>query len=329
MSETASGSASGADARGMPTCPSTALPPPVTPYGAPARQPEGLWPRTRGQAREALRRYGQLTAPWRLLPDYLIIGAKRGGTTSLARWLVEHPEVRPMFPARETRKGAYYFDVNFGRGPAWYRSHFPARLAHGQRERLAGRRLLLGDATPYYLHHPHAPLRARRVVPAARIIVLLRDPVERAHSHWLERWNQGIEWLSFEDALAAEPTRLAGEEARMLAEPGYASFAHQHWSYVDQGRYERGLTRWLAHFGREQVLILRSEDLYEDPAAVFAQVLDFLGLSPWTPPGFARWNNQDRPRIDDHLETWLRTELSPSIRAVERLLERPMGWPVS
>ena len=202
-------------------------PPPMTPYGARHRPPEGLRPRSRAKARAAIRTFGQLTAGLRALPDYLIIGTKRGGTTSLARWLLEHPEVRPLFPARETRKGTYYFDVNYGRGQDWYQSHFPTRISHRLAERRHGRSLLLGEATPYYLYHPHAPLRARQLVPGAKIIALLRHPVDRTHGHWAERSRQGVEPLTFEAALEAEPGRLAGEEERMLADPSYVSFVHQ------------------------------------------------------------------------------------------------------
>ena len=215
-------------------------PPPVTPYGARHRPPPGRAAAGRARVLQGIRSFGQLTAGLRADPDYLIIGTKRGGTTSLARWLLDHPDVRPLFPGRETRKGTYYFDVNYGRGHRWYRSHFPTRGAHDLRQRALGRRLLVGEATPYYLHHPHAANRAGQLVPRARVIALLRHPVDRTHGHWAERHRQEVEPLGFVDALAAEPARLAGEEERMLVDPGYVSFAHQHYSYVDQSRYAEG-----------------------------------------------------------------------------------------
>ncbi len=300
--------------------------PRMTPYGSPYMEPEGAWPKVRGQLRELLRKYGQVTAPLRGGPDYLVIGTKRGGTTSIARWLLAHPEVRPLFPARETRKGTYYFDINFGRGESWYRSHFPTRIAHGLRESIAGRRLLVGEATPYYLHHPHAAVRARRFAPDARVIVLLRDPVERSYSHWVERTRNGVENLSYREAIEAEADRIEGEEARMLDDPSYVSFPHQHFSYVDQGRYSRGLKRWLDVFPPEQVLVLRSEDLYEDPAAVYNQVLDFLDLSPHTPEEFSAFNKKPKEDPDPELAREIRAELAPSIQELEELLGRPMGW---
>lgn len=300
--------------------------PPMTPYGARYVPPVGARRRAQAGARHGIRTFGQLTAALRALPDYLIIGTKRGGTTSLARWLLEHPDVRPLFPARETRKGTYYFDVNHARGEAWYRSHFPTRIAHGRHQRQAGHPLLLGEATPYYLHHPHAPARAAQLVPQAKVIALLRHPVDRAQGHWAERVRQGVETLSFPQAVEAEPARLAGEEERMLADPRYVSFAHQHWSYVDQGRYARGLGRWLDAYPRHQVLVLRSEDLYADPAATYGQVLSFLGLADHRPSSLKGHNRSTNDQIEPGLRAHLQELLAPDIEQAETLLGRDLGW---
>lgn len=304
----------------------SATEPRMTPYGSPYVKPEGLKRQLRAQLRDGVRIYGTMTARWRVTPDYLIIGAKRGGTTSLARWVLEHPDVRPLFPARETRKGAYYFDVNYGRGEAWYRSHFPTRSAMAQAAKKAGRRQLVGEATPYYLHHPHAAIRARRLAPEAKVIALLRDPAERAYSHWVERTRNQVETLAFSDAVDAEAARLEGEEARMLADPTYNSFAHQHFSYLDQGRYARGLRRWVDAFPPDQLLILRSEDMYADPSAIFSQVLDFLGLPPHALDEFDAWNRKPKEAVEPELMARIRSALADDIAEVEALLCRSMGW---
>ena len=231
-----------------------------------------------------------------------------------------------MFPARETRKGTYYFDVNYGRGQDWYQSHFPTRISHRLAERRHDRSLLLGEATPYYLYHPHAPLRARQLVPGAKIIALLRHPVDRTHGHWAERSRQGVEPLTFEAALEAEPGRLAGEEERMLADPSYVSFAHQHYSYVEQSRYTSGLSRWMMAYPRHQILILRSEDLYAEPQAVYEVVLDFLGLRLHQPDELTGWNRVAKDNLDPVLRQQLFDQLAPDVTAVEELLDRDMGW---
>lgn len=300
--------------------------PEMTPYGAPYRKPEGLRRATMAQAREALRSFGQATAGLRSDPHYLVIGTKRGGTTSMARWLLDHPDVASLFPARETRKGTYYFDVNYDRGEAWYRSHFPTRQSLDRRAAKVGRRQIVGEATPYYLYHPHAAARAHALVPDVKVIVLLRDPVQRAHSHWMERSRNDVETLDFAEAIAAEGSRVDGEEQRMIDDSSYTSFGHQHFSYVDQGRYARGLTRWYEAFPSDQILTLRSEDMYADPAAIFNQVLTFLDLPSHEPASFKAWNNKPKAEFDARLESEIRDRLAPDVAELELLLGRSMNW---
>jgi hypothetical protein len=163
-------------------------------------------------------------------------------------------------------------------------------------------------------------------VPEAKIIALLRHPVDRAQGHWAERVRAGVETLDFAAAIEAEPGRLAGEEARMLADPGYVSFAHQHWSYVDQGRYARGLSRWFDAYPRHQILVVRSEDLYDDPATAYDQVLDFLGLGEHRPAELSGWNRSANARIEPDLRAHLQGLLAPDIEATETLLDRDLGW---
>jgi len=300
-------------------------PPRMHPYGSRYVEPDGLAGKFKAGARESLRKLGTLSAGLRMDPDYLIIGTKRGGTTSMAKWLLEHPQVRPLWPARETRKGTYYFDVNYSRGPNWYHGHFPTQAAHDFAERRAGKPLLVGEATPYYLYHPHAPERAFQTVPNARVIALLRNPIDRAFGHWMERTRNGVETLPFSEAIRMEASRLEGEEQKMLDDPSYASFAHQHFSYVDQGRYSRGLRRWMDAYG-DQLLVLRSEDMYGDPSKIYGQVTDFLGLEHFEPKAFAAWNLKPKDPLSAEDEAWLRAQLEPDIREVELLLNRGMDW---
>ncbi|MBT8240918.1 MAG: sulfotransferase domain-containing protein [Acidimicrobiia bacterium] len=294
--------------------------PDLSPYGGPVRKRHGAADQAKGQILEATRRFGAATSSLRAKPDYMIIGTKRGGSTSLARWVLEHPQVASLFPARETRKGTYYFDVNYGRGVHWYGSHFPTAAS------LKAASKIVGEAVPYYLYHPLAPVRARAHAPSAKIIALLRNPIDRAFGHWGERTRNGVEWLPFPDALDAEDVRIAGEEERIIAEPGYVSFAHQHYSYVDQGRYERGLSRWMHHWPAHQLLILRSEDMYDDPESIYRQVTDFLELDPFSPTEFTAWNKRAGSPLPAGQHDRLHEVLAPSITATEELLGRQLGW---
>ena len=171
----------------------------------------------------------------------------------------------------------HYFYLNYERGEGWYRGHFPNDVRRAVARRRTGVEMMCGEASPYYLFHPLVPERARALVPDARLIVLLRDPVARALSHYHHHEVAlGMEPLTFEQALEAEPGRLDGEERGQF--PGYVSVAHQHHSYVARGHYADQLERWLGLFPRDQVLILVSEDFFADTPGVVGQILDFLDL---------------------------------------------------
>jgi len=225
-----------------------------------------------------------VTASFRLLPDFVIIGAQKAGTTSLFRYLSQHPEVLPS-----ARKEVHYFDLQLDRGERWYRSQFPTRF---ERDRVRARegRCLTGEASPYYLFHPLAPARARALVPEARLIALLREPVDRAFSHYHHEKRAGREPLEFGAAIERERAEFSAESERLIAQPErYSEFHHRH-CYLHRGRYADQLEHWLESFPAEQLLILRSEDLFDHPAETFSRVLEFIGLSPWAPGVFEKHN---------------------------------------
>ncbi len=263
----------------------------------------------------------RLTAPWRLWPDFLILGAQRGGTTSLFRYLEQHPDV-----VASSRKELHYFDYQFTRGDGWYRGHFP--LAARRRAHLAGGRplLLTGEATPYYLACPQAPRRAAATVPGARLVALLRHPIDRAWSHYrMARW-QGKETLSFEDAVAAEPDRLAGEYEKLRADDAYYSAAYHQQSYLTRGLYLRQIRDWLAHYPREQLHLIVSEDFFREPAAVFARLCTFLGLPDWQPAEFKRFNEQTNKAMLPATRERLRDHFHAPNTELAAFLGRELDW---
>lgn len=280
-------------------------------------------------AKRVLRRYGEATAGLRPGPDFVLIGAKRGGTTSLRRYLLEHPSIRPLFPGRQHIKGIHYYDSNYGRGQRWYRSHFPLKAGGVQLVRPGLSPAIAGEASPYYLFHPLAAERLARDFPAARIIVCLRNPVDRAYSHYKEQTYHGRETLSFEAALDAEEERLRGEAERISAEPGYLSAAHEHLSYLAQSRYLEMLPRWFSLFPREQFHIMVSEEFYADPDREVNEVWRFLGLAPRKLVSRTRHNHQPAPDIRPETRERLQEALADHNKGLEELLGRRLPWPAS
>lgn len=262
-----------------------------------------------------LRGAGMVTSPLRTSPTYLLVGAKRCGSTSLHRYLLEHPQVAPLFPAAQHKKGTHWFDRHYDRSPAWYRSHFPLR-AGGK---------VGGESSTYYFSHPHSPSRAAEHVPDAKIIALLREPVGRAYSQYRDEVKNGNESLSFAEALAAEPGRTALEHERMRAEPGYHSFVHEHLAYREWGQYAEHLARWREFFPAEQMLVLRSEDMFARPPEVYRQVTDFLGLRP-AGARFEQHNATHGELPDDPAVDELREHYVPHNAALSDLLPGFPAW---
>lgn len=260
---------------------------------------------SRRPAVDALRRAVRSARAWAsapgALPDFLVIGGQRCGTTSLHSYLAAHPRVRAA-----SGKELQFFSLHYGRGERWYRGHFPP-ASPGQ---------VCFEASPLYLFHPEAPARAARTLPDGRYIALLRDPVERAWSHYLHTRSYGQEPLDFAAALAAEESRLATPDG------------WRRHSYAARGRYAEQLSRWFAHVGRERVHVIRSEDLYADPAAAYAGVLRFLELEPFTPPEFAvHTRRADRAGPPCEVARQLRADFAPHNARLADLLGWRDPWP--
>jgi hypothetical protein len=239
-----------------------------------------------------------------LLPNLLVIGAMKGGTTSLWEYLRQHPEIF-MSPTKEI----HFFDdpAHRNRGVAWYERHFAEATAEHR---------VLGEATPAYTRFPlhrDVPARAAELLPGARLIYVLRDPVARIRSHYLHHRSLGIEPLPF---------------ARAVVE---------HSTYVDTSRYALQIDQWLRHFPREQLLVLTSERLRQSQRAVMAEVYDFLGVDPtWVPSGQELHRTEDKyvpvPRANRLRASRLGTRvaegtpaaLRPALVALWQLTRRPV-----
>jgi len=211
----------------------------------------------------------RVTAAARALPQFLVIGSQRAGTSSLHYWLAQHPLLQPA-----AIKEVHYFDgglpgkeVNWPCGTDWYAAHFPFRA-----------RLPVGaqcfESSPLYLFHPEAAARAARTLPEAKLIVLLRDPTERAISHYFHERAKGREVLSLAAALDAEQDRLASS----WQQGSYNSPDFVQKSYMARGEYAPQLERWLQHFPRSSLLLLKSEDLFVEPRRTLSSVFSFLGV---------------------------------------------------
>jgi hypothetical protein len=203
------------------------------------------------------------------LPDFLIIGAEKAGTTFVYSALCQHPYVEPA-----SEKEIHFFDTGkwSKKGVGWYRSQFPARAWRD------GQKVITGEASPYYLPHPFSPSRASDILPNVKLIALLRNPVDRAYSAYKHKVSTGQESLSFEEALAEEENRTAGDLHEMLSDENYYSSRFRLYAYRTRGIYVDQLQRWHKYFAPNQLLVLKSEDLFVDPIGTLERVHEFLDL---------------------------------------------------
>ncbi len=274
------------------------------------------------------------SADLRLDPDLIIIGVKRGGTTSLFRDLERHPGMCPLVPSaerlplRENMKGVHYFDGDMGRSMRWYRSHFPTTITLQRRARAVGRSFTV-EASPYYFFHPLAASRAAEALPTTRFVVMLRDPVERTVSHWAEQTRNGVETLALDDALAAESTRVADDAARLADGSLAESHAHEQQSYASQSEYAASYRRWLDAVGPERLAVVFSEDYYADSTTTLRAVTDLIGVPP-VPSDSETIHRNAAPRpgtIDPHIDAMLTERFRPDVARLAESTGLEPPWP--
>ncbi len=244
-----------------------------------------------------------------MLPAFLIVGTMKGGTSALARALKQHPDV--FIPdGKEVR----YFDIHFAEGPEWYESRFEKAPPGSQ----------TGDASPGYMYGTDVIDRMTEVLPEARYLAILRDPIDRAYSHYWHNVRREREARSFLQAIEEERAVLAGE----LPLPAY-DFA-----YLDRSRYLPQLKRIEARVGRDRMLILKTEDLRTDRSATLRAAWEFMQVDPDAgdvsePSRPLVWHMKSRlsakrrklvssyPPVDHELRSRLLTDVVPEITLLE------------
>jgi hypothetical protein len=270
------------------------------------------------------RGYGRLTAERRMLPSFLICGGQRCGTTSLYRALASHPGVIKAV----LHKGVHYFDVGYGRGMRWYRGHFPLQRHADRVTRRLGVPAQTFESSPYYMYHPHAVARIAADLPGVRIVVLVRDPVERAYSQHAHEVARGFEpERDFERALALEPVRLRGVREHLLANPLDYNFSHQHHAYRSRGQYIEHLEPMASLIGRERIHVVDSGAFFTDPEPAYDAVVDFLGLPRVTAyPPFERHNARPRAGLSEPVRAALAEHYAPYDARLADWLGRRLSW---
>jgi len=261
------------------------------------------------------------TRPARLRPTFLIIGAQKSGTTSLRRYLSEHPAVLCAEP-----KELHYFDKEYTRGDSWYLAQFPWRTRATAVRASAGVDPAIGEATPEYLFNPRVPERVHRFDHDLRLVAVLRDPVDRAYSQYQMQVRRRGETRSFEELLELEKIEVPRELERMRREPDYVNATGIRRSYVARGRYAEQLERWFGYFARDRFLVLTSAELNDDTAGTMTRIAAFLGVPEWHAEEFARLSAGSYEPMAPETREHLACVFEPHNRRLEELLGRTFEW---
>lgn len=276
-------------------------------------------PRLRKRLNRLRWRYRLLTSRYRVLPDFVIIGAMRAGTSTLYRYLRYHPQTKGCPPDE-----VHFFDRVYDKGVNWYRAHFPFEF---QLKGKNGEKIFItGEKTPRYLSDPYVPERVKKIIPEAKFIALLRNPIDRAYSHYQWSVRRGYETLSFEEALDVEEERLQELEERVKKEELWRQPGYRWFSYKTRGKYAEQLKNWFKYFPREQFLIIKSEDFYQNSREVFMQVLEFLGLEHWYPENIPPVKSPKYPPMSEKARKMLEEYFAPLNEEIERLLNIKFNW---
>jgi hypothetical protein len=247
-------------------------------------------------------------------PTFLIIGAQKCGTTSLFYYLSQHPQLNlPEI------KEIHFFDLAYESGIEWYYRSFPKNpFLHYK---------LTGEASPYYLFHPLVPERVFKHLPKIKIIVLLRNPVDRAYSQYNHQRKLGNELIqSFEEAIINEESRISEEEEKLNLGILNESLAFRRYSYLKRGHYSVQIERWLQFFPMSQMLFIKSEDFFENPKIVLYEVYDFLKIRRILPQKLTPQNSNDYPKIAGDTRENLRKFFEVDSKKLKGLLGEKFSW---
>ena len=268
-------------------------------------------------------KYCSLTGFLHVLPNFLIIGFVKCGTTSLYEYLIQHPSVYAP-----TGKEIDYFDRFHKRGNNWYKNKFPLQIQKFLIKNFYKKNFVTGEATPRYIEHPHALKRIKKTLPNAKFIVLLRNPIDRAYSHYNQNIHLDYEYRSFEDAIAHEQERIRGRYQKMQDNENYYSWDFDIYAYLQHGIYATYLERWLQEFPKEQFFITSSEEFLKDTKNVYNKVLKFLNLSNFELSDYQRFKQREykNPNINDNLRKQLVDFFRPHNERLYNLLDTKFDW---
>ncbi|WP_371504428.1 sulfotransferase domain-containing protein [Nitrosopumilus adriaticus] len=258
-----------------------------------------------------------LTAPIRSMPDFLIIGYTKSGSTALYDYLIQHPNV-----VKAARKEIHFFDISYWRGKNWYRSYFPILLKNIRKSKK-----ITGEASPTYIFHPFAMKRIKKIIPKTKLVIILRNPTDRAYSHFQNYTRGNNESCTFEEAISEEKHRFESyyekfsndkvheEDVKFLKIP-----------YLYLGLYHEHLTKLFEIFPKNQILILKNEDLENNTQKTLDEVFSFLSIPKYSIPDLKKRKVGTYDEMKKETRDFLDNFYKPHTDKLEKLLNTKFDW---
>jgi len=271
-------------------------------------------------AHNILWKFRQCTWRFRKLPDFLIIGAMKSGTTSLYEYLSQHPQID-----KPTHKEIYFFSTNqYKKGLQWYKAHFPLKHCKDK---------LTFEASTDYIFVPNTPKRIHQRLPEVKLILLLRNPVDRAISHYYHEIQRYREHLSISEALEYEDFRLPPVESLFQHDIKISNYNNNpfiHFSYKSRGVYVNQIKRFFKYFPHNKIFIVNSEKFYSQTNDVMKQIYQFLEIDTnflvkdMTPRNVT--SNSIKTHVSEDIYKYLYDYFKPYNQELYKLLGQEYNW---
>ena len=258
-----------------------------------------------------------ITGPIRSLPDFIIIGTARSGTTSLYNNICQHPCV---LPAAYDELG--FFDSNFHLGLNWYRSLFPTNFSKWNLKRKK-KFAITGEDTPFYIWNPHVAKRILKILPNVKLIVLFRNPIDRAYSNYHLGLRAGSENLSFEDAIHAELENLKKFSNNSKSDIEKYTVPR---SYIAKGFYAEQIKIWLKLFKHEQLYITSTENFELNPQEILNQIFEFLEIPIFQIPYQKKYKVASYPKMKHETREFLLDFYKKPNHELFQLIGKEFAW---
>ena len=260
------------------------------------------------------RAYRIMTNQLRVLPDFVVIGSTKSGTTSLHYYLIQHPGII-------SERNVHFFEYMQTNSIEWYRAYFPTKAYKNFKK------LTVGEQTATYLSHPLIPKRIHTTIPNAKLIVVLRNPVDRAYSNYTHQVREGIEKRTFEEAIKSELKRIEICKNNSEYKINNDDFSnHVIFSYLRHGIYVDFIKAWMEFFTKEQFLILPTYDLNNNRAKFLKQVFDYLNVQNFEIKDVERQNVGEYKKLDKSMRKFLVDYYRPHNERLFKLLEKNFDW---